>query len=433
MPDLQLLQRQKAEKLEKMRSIIKKADDEKHALTDAEIAEFNGIDVEVKSINTGIEREQRILTLETDMRFNPQIPYDNNSSAAGQTAHGGAGQMREASGFENIGEFFACIAVNRNDPRLLKFQYRAAGTPENRTTMIKGTGSLGGFTVPTQFAPGVMGVQPQASIIRPGAMVIPAGDVPDAKYEVTTLDQTAAQNMYGGITIYHGGEAVAITESNMNLKRVTLEPKALKGYLRISNELMNNWAAASVFIQRQIDMARVGAEDYDFFRGNGVNRALGILNCPCRVNYTRAGANGVTYADVVGMFARAKLGGNLVWLASQTTIPQLANIRDTGNNNLWIQNSALGIPSRMLGFEVIFNERSPALGTAGDLALVDRSYYLVKDGSGPRVDVSTEFLFSTDETCFRIAWNVDGTGWLSEPIPLEGSTSDTVSPFVVLN
>jgi hypothetical protein len=28
---------------------------------------------------------------------------------------------------------------------------------------------------------------------------------------------------------------------------------------------------------------------------------------------------------------------------------------------------------------------------------------------------------------------VDGQAWLREPIPLEGSTANTISPFVVLN
>ena len=36
------------------------------------------------------------------------------------------------------------------------------------------------------------------------------------------------------------------------------------------------------------------------------------------------------------------------------------------------------------------------------------------------------------KTVFKIVWNVDGHPWLTEPLALEGSTSNTVSPFVVL-
>ncbi|NIT54825.1 MAG: phage major capsid protein [Aliifodinibius sp.] len=81
---------------------------------------------------------------------------------------------------------------------------------------------------------------------------------------------------------------------------------------------------------------------------------------------------------------------------------------------------------------ILWNDRSAALGSTGDLVLADFDYYLIKDGSGPRVDISTEYKFTTDESCFRIVWYVDGNSWLSRAIPLEGSTSNTVSPIVVL-
>jgi len=436
MPDLTKTQRERSKKLDTMRSIIKKADEEKRQLTESEINEFNGLDEEAKRLNDDIDRELRLLQHTGETRTIPKIPMENNdgSNRTGDQT-GAPGEQRTQPVFSNIGEFFATIATNRNDERLRNFQYHSAPPmrAEARTTQIAGTGSLGGFNIPTQFSQEVLAVAPQEGVIRPGATVLPAGYPPDAEYEMPALDQGASQNMYGGVLVYRQGEAVSITETNTKFKKVTLLPKAIKAYIRVSNKLMNNWESASIFIQKQLKLAGIGAEDYDFYRGSGVNRSLGIINSTGRINYSRATANLIAYADVVGMFARAKLGGKLVWIASQTTIPQLATIRDAGSNNLWIQNSAEGIPSKMLGFDVKFSDRNPALGTAGDLTLVDRSYYLIKEGSGPRVDVSTDFLFDSDEVCFRIVWMVDGQPWLTEPIPLEGSTSNTVSPFVVLN
>lgn len=37
---------------------------------------------------------------------------------------------------------------------------------------------------------------------------------------------------------------------------------------------------------------------------------------------------------------------------------------------------------------LIFNERSPVLGNTGDLVLADLSHYVVKDGSGPLIEIS---------------------------------------------
>ena len=87
----------------------------------------------------------------------------------------------------------------------------------------------------------------------------------------------------------------------------------------------------------------------------------------------------------------------------------------------------------LYGFPVLFHDRSPALGTKGDLVLADLSAYLIKDGSGPMVAVSEHFRFQNDEVAFRLVFNVDGQPWLNEPIALEGSTANTVSPFIVLD
>jgi HK97 family phage major capsid protein len=122
-----------------------------------------------------------------------------------------------------------------------------------------------------------------------------------------------------------------------------------------------------------------------------------------------------------------------VWIASQTTIPQLVTIADAGSNNLWVQSAAANIPPTLMGFPVLFHERSVALGTEGDLILADLGYYMIKDGSGPFVQASPHFYFTSNKTVIKIFWNVDGAPWLDEPIPLQGSTSNTVSPFVILS
>jgi HK97 family phage major capsid protein len=188
-------------------------------------------------------------------------------------------------------------------------------------------------------------------------------------------------------------------------------------------------------ISAQARLAVIGAEENAFYNGNGVARPLGILQSPSSITYARATANQISFADISGMYARIRMVGEgpLVWIASQTTIPQLTAIVDAGSNNLWVQNAAVNVPPSLMGFPVMFHERSVALGTAGDLILCKLNYYLIKDGSGPFVQTSPHFYFTSNKTVLKIFWNVDGAPWLNEPIPLEGSTSNTVSPFVVLN
>jgi HK97 family phage major capsid protein len=128
-----------------------------------------------------------------------------------------------------------------------------------------------------------------------------------------------------------------------------------------------------------------------------------------------------------------------VWLVSQTTIPQLVAMVDAGNHAIWVgggQTVVGGIiqplPPTLYGIPVMFAEKLPALGTSGDINLVDLQYYLIKDGSGPFAALSTELLFLSNRTVFKIVWNVDAKPWLTEAIGLEGATTSTVSPFVRL-
>ncbi|GAF94934.1 unnamed protein product, partial [marine sediment metagenome] len=94
--------------------------------------------------------------------------------------------------------------------------------------------------------------------------------------------------------------------------------------------------------------------------------------------------------------------------------------------------AAYETPDTLFGYPLMFSDRSPGLGTTGDLMLCDLSYYLIKDGSGPFVAISPHVHFTTNRSVIKIFWNVDGEPWLSAPLPLEGSVANTVSPFVIL-
>jgi HK97 family phage major capsid protein len=425
------MKQKKAESLKLLRSALDKADTEKRSLTDEERTEYKRLEGEVDKLDADIlageedlERRRKLAEKETETRGKaPIVPKFKE------------GDPDPDKEFLNVGEFFYAMAKFKEsgvrDTRL------DAAREKREQTM--GTGATGGFSLPTQFDATLRQVQAQEAIIRPRAAVIPAGSPPDAKLEFPALDQTSAQNIYGGVTVVHTGEGVTMTETTARLKEVSLEPKEISAYIVCTNKLLNNWDAAGSFITRQLSAAMVGTEDYDFMRGNGVNKALGFINCAAAIAYGRAAANAISFADCYGMLARMLMrGGSYVWLASQTAIPQLAAMVDAGTHAVWLggrdaNGAGQGpLPSTLLGLPVIFADRLPPLGTKGDLSLVNLSYYLVKDGSGPAAASSEHILFLSNKVVFKLVWNVDGHPWLSEPIGLEGSTTSTVSPFVVL-
>lgn len=427
------LKQKRAEALKALRAALDKADAEKRSLTDEERTAYKAIEAEVDTL------DQTILAAEQDLerrRKLAEAEARTKAPAIIKPKLDGQDDVDPEKEFRNVGEFFHAMAKFKEsgvrDARL------DAAREKREQTM--GTGATGGFALPTQFDSTIRQVQAQEAIIRPRAAVIPAGSPPDAKLEFPALDQTSAQNIYGGVTVVHTGEGVTMTETTARLREVSLEPKEISAYIVCTNKLLNNWDAAGSFITRQLSAAMVGTEDFDFMRGNGVNKALGFINCAAAVVYSRAAANAIAFADCYGMLARMMMrGGSYVWLASQTAIPQLAAMVDAGNHSVWLGgpggslSGAQGpLPSTLLGIPVVFADRLPALGTKGDLSLVNLSYYLIKDGSGPAAASSEHILFLSNKVVFKLVWNTDGHPWLTEPIGLEGSTTNTVSPFVVL-
>jgi HK97 family phage major capsid protein len=381
--------------------------------------ELDELDVKIRDGKSDLERRRKLAEQEVH-----------------KSKRGGQADVDPEKEFRNIGEFFHGLAARikdgANDPRFDSLLEARAQS--------MGVGAEGGFALPTQFRDEIFQVSPQEAIVRPRATVIPAGSPPDAKLECPALDQSSGSNIYGGVTITHTGEAITMTETSAALRQLTLEPKEMSAYIVTTNKLLNNWEAASTFITTQLRRAIVGAEDYDMLRGDGINKCLGILNAPAAITVTRSAPNVIAFTDVVSMLARAKMGGNLAWVVSQTCIPQLCAMVDAGNHAVWTGSAMAGLPgaagplpSSLFGLPVLWGERLPALGTSGDINLVDLQYYLVKDGSGPFAAISTELLFLSNRTVFRIVWNVDARPWLTEPIGLEGSTTSTVSPFVKLS
>ena len=414
--------RAKAEEfISRMKAMLDKADEEKRDLSDVETAEYAGLEKDADKVERDIERLEKLAEREAKNAEGDDKPYKVTMKR----------KIDTPKEFRSIGEFLFSVRFNRNDPRLQDCEYREF-PPEQRDQSM-GVGAEGGFALPEQFRPTLLQVTPQEAIFEPRATVIPAGDPPDAKITMPALDQTAAQNVYGGVVMYKVSEAGTLTKSSVALKDVSLEPQGVGGYIRVTDKLLRNWQAAGPLLGNQLRKALIGFKDTQYYKGDGIGGPLGILNAPARINVSRGTASTIVTADINNMIARIKMGGSYVWIASQTILPQLLTLRDTVTANIFQMDYAKPIPSTLLGIPVMFNDRAVALGTAGDLVLVDPAYYLIKQGSGPFVAASEHVDFLANMTVIKITENVDGKPWLSAPLPLEGSTSNTVSPFVVLN
>jgi HK97 family phage major capsid protein len=173
-------------------------------------------------------------------------------------------------------------------------------------------------------------------------------------------------------------------------------------------------------------------------RGTGVGEPEGYLNCPAFINVNRNAANSIRLVDVTGMIARLLPGsmGRAVWIASVTAIPQLTALADAAGNTVWINvgtGAQTTMPGTLFGRPVIFSEYASALGTRGDLSLIDPKAYLEGQRSGVEIAVSKDFKFDTDLTAWKVKCRNDGKAWIKSTLKLGDGANTAVSPFVVLN
>lgn len=431
MSKLLAMREQRATKIKGMRALVSAAEAASRELTAEETASYDALMAEVAQLDASIAREQKLEELEASS--SQPLPA---VAAAIRTQNAPPGPEASKE-FENFGEFMHAVRYSPNDQRLASLHKDFSPSAEQRMD----TGSAGGFAVPTQFLGTLLEVNGQEAVIRPRAQVIPAGTPPDAAITMPSLDQTGAtpDNVYGGVTVEKTAEGGQKPESQFALRQITLEPQEFSGYLEATDKLLRNWSAASALIERLFRSAMMAKEDHEFLTGNGVGGPLGILNAGATYDVNRTTAGTIVFDDIVNMLSRLlRRGGAPVWMASQSIMPKLLQLRNlsgspaVGDGALVYQPSLQpGIPDMLLGYPVVWHERSPQLGTAGDLVLADLSYYLIKDGSGPFVASSEHVKFRENKTVFKIFWNVDGQPWLTAPFKQEGGYE--VSPFVALN
>lgn len=447
---LQELMQARAAIFDQQQAILNLAETEGRDLTAEEETKFNALEADFdaadKKVKEAEAKEARTNTMAARAASldAPQGQVFRPSAVAGspvQTA------KKDDGGFANLGEVVHALRFGDTKGRVDKLpvgegQGGGRQVPEAfrgqllpmRNEWSMGTGSEGGYAVPEQFNPEVLLINTGMEIVRSRATVIPAGDPPDAKITFPALDQ-GSNGVLGGVEVQWIGEGADKPETDASLKEVSLQPQEVSATTVITDKLLRNWKAANTFISTLLQKAMRAAEDIAFLTGSGVAKPKGVLGAAGRVAVNRTTANLVKYVDVVNMLAKLlpESVGGAVFVANQSVFPQIATLQDGGGRYIFIQGDATkGIPSTLAGIPIIFTGKTPTLGTLGDLMLLDLTYYLIKDGSGPFIAASEHVLFRQNKTVIKVFWNVDGQPWVVEPLTLEDGATQ-VTPYVVLD
>lgn len=329
------------------------------------------------------------------------------------------GQPLSNGGWKDFNEFLSVVSSGRHDDRL-KMDVQAA--------MTEGVPADGGFSVPEEFSAWLFDSSLESEIVRPRATVYP---MKAETKKVSGWDSKShSTSLFGGLVGTWLAEGATATEVFAKMRLIGLTAHKLACYTAASNELV----ADGISFEQQLSIALIKTIgwylDYSFIQGSGAGQPLGILNDPALIVIGKElgqGANTILYDNVVKMFSRLapQCMGKAVWIANQTTIPQMLTMSITiGTGGAFIpavvQNNG---KFYLLGKEVLFTEKSPALSRKGDLILADLSQYTIGLRKEVSLDKSNAPGWLKDESSYRAILRADGQGtWDGAINPKEGDS-----------
>ena len=306
--------------------------------------------------------------------------------------------------------------------------------PTEGRTMVSGVAESGGATVPEYYFASIYQSVMNQSICLPRCRVFP---MLSGTLHVPAWDsESQADGFKGGINMEFVGEGNSFTLKNGKTRSNILQAFKANVAVNISRECFEDSNSLSSTLGPMLVYNVSQGFDEVILTGSGVGQPLGILRAPATVSYVRASASAISFADIVGMLSRLhpNFWQGAVWLANSSCIPMLANLRDTGNNNLWVSaqsgGAAAGLPP-VFGIPLVFTDKLPALGTKGDLTLANFSQYAVGLRQGAQVEMTNSAYWLNDLLSFRCIMRLAGLPLLDTAItPRTGGS--TLSAFVVL-
>jgi HK97 family phage major capsid protein len=366
--------------------------------------------------------------------------------SAGKAPIGHVGEPREGDRpFASFGEQLGCIvragkgiAKEADLARLTKVNAAVSGLNE-------GTSSDGGFAVQQDFLPGIMEPIYSTGEIASRVTRIPVGpNASGVKFNVVEETTRATGSRWGGIQFNMAGEGTQGTATKPKLRQVVLDLKKAIGLWYLTDELLEDSVAMEALATKGFSTELQFFVEDLFINGNGAGQPLGIINSLAFVaqaiegSQTIANSAASIAANVAKMKSRfpAPLYKNAVWLANQELEPTFITATLGGTSAampIYMPQGALSaMPyASILGRPVIYVDYCAAVGTPGDLILVDLSQYATIDKNGVATATSMHLRFDYDETAFRMTYRFDGQPiWKQAYTPYKGAL--TRSPFVGL-
>ena len=165
------------------------------------------------------------------------------------------------------------------------------------------------------------------------------------------------------------------------------------------------------------------------------------MNAPAALFVTRTTGSEVVLMDIVNLLKKLHPASKkrATWVVADEVFGQLVDMYvnfGSATSGItppptWLEFDSDADCWRLLGLECVPHDHLPALGSTGDVMLVDLSLMLVADRGEMTVERSAKGTgFGSDTSSFRIKARIDGRYWPQTTFVT--AAGQTVSPLVIL-
>jgi HK97 family phage major capsid protein len=447
---LRALQARKAAEIEAAREFNDateaKASAENRAWTDDESAKFAALTAAAATTTAAIDREQALAAEEAGMAAVARAGSGSVDVGAAASVHVAENVANDPKrGFQSFGDFAAAVL---GASRAIKGM---GGQVDKRLTGLGGgmqaaapttfgneaAGADGGFLIPPDFSKNIFQLSLGEDALLPmtddvdvagNSMVFP-------KDETTPWGST-------GIRAYWQGEATAGTQTKPVLGQAALRLKKLMALVPVTDELLQDTTALGSYLPKKVGLSIRWKANEAILWGTGGPQPQGALNSGASITVAKeSGQSTLTLQpmNLAKMVARLPAGSypNAVWVMNNDVLPYLFTLNN--NNQIYYLPYGGGVGAfqgspygTLLGRPIIVSQHAKSFTNAGDVNLLDLSYYqAITKAEGVQIDTSMHLYFDADAMAFRTIFRMDGQSKLSAAVsPANGS--NTLSPFVQL-
>lgn len=403
-------------------------------VADGKFDEVDAKSAEMETINANIARLEK-LHAETARNATPVDGYDG-------ILHNSASEKKPADKdsvrpFSSLGEQLKAIyqaSKGKRDERLDKVNNAALGTNG-------GTGADGGFLLQEDFAGAILESAVQSSPLLNRLDRYTCSSAANAMRWVQADETDVSTSVFGGVQMYWASEATTVAASKPQFREMKLDLEKMMGFAYVTDEMLEDASFLSGFFGSAFSLAADRLLIDGVLNGDGVGKPLGILKSNAIIEVAKeSGQAAGTFvgANAIKMQARSmpRNRDKLVWLMHpdlEEQLPYLALQSGEAAKFLWNPEGGLGgfDAQRVLNKPVLYEDSCAAVGSVGDVLLIDPTQYILLTKGTARQDWSVHVEFLTAQNCFRMIFRCNGAPKVNTPLTIKNSTK-TRSPFITL-